>query len=218
MHNHIEKIDPVIIEKIVDSRRLKMQHFNKNQNQKTFNYLGYLLLMDDALHDTNWLKNEHIKQLFMNRRHFRTTLMVTIQYSLRITPALRCNIDYIFILRENYITSRRHIYEHYAGIFPTFEIFCQVMDACTNNFECLVIDNTTKSNKIEDNVFWYKAEEVNEIRIGYTDEEIAAIKKIELWFLECKFNPKYKYCRNQILEGYHDIYDIPPSYEEAMMT
>jgi len=32
------------------------------------------------------------------------------------------------------------------------------MDQCTENYECLVIDNTTKSNKLEDNVFWYKAE------------------------------------------------------------
>ena len=44
-------------------------------------------------------------------------------------------------------------------MFPTFEIFCQVMDACTENFECLVIHNNAKSNKLEDQVFWYKAEE-----------------------------------------------------------
>lgn len=42
-------------------------------------------------------------------------------------------------------------------MFPRFEIFCQVMDACTSNFECLVINNNSKSNKIADQVFWYKA-------------------------------------------------------------
>jgi hypothetical protein len=31
------------------------------------------------------------------------------------------------------------------------------MDQCTENFECLVIDNTSRSNKLEDQVFWYKA-------------------------------------------------------------
>jgi hypothetical protein len=44
-------------------------------------------------------------------------------------------------------------------MFPTFEVFCQIMDACTENYECLVIDNTSKSNKLQDQVFWYKAEE-----------------------------------------------------------
>jgi hypothetical protein len=40
------------------------------------------------------------------------------------------------------------------------------MDQCTENFECLVIDNTTKSNKIEDMVFWYKADSHPDYKIG----------------------------------------------------
>ena len=40
------------------------------------------------------------------------------------------------------------------------------MDACTNNFECLVIDNTTKSNKIEDMIYWYKADDHGEFTLG----------------------------------------------------
>ena len=32
-----------------------------------------------------------------------------------------------------------------------------MMNSCTENYECLVLDNTSKSNKIEDVVFWYKA-------------------------------------------------------------
>ena len=50
-------------------------------------------------------------------------------------------------------------------MFPTFEVFCQVMDQCTENYECLVIDNTTKSNKLEDTVFWYKADTHNDFKI-----------------------------------------------------
>ena len=51
-------------------------------------------------------------------------------------------------------------------MFPTFDIFCQVMDQCTENYECLVIDNTSKSNKIEDQVYWYKASEHENFKIG----------------------------------------------------
>ena len=39
------------------------------------------------------------------------------------------------------------------------------MDQCTENFECLVIDNTTKSNKLEDNVFWYRADTHSSFKI-----------------------------------------------------
>ena len=33
------------------------------------------------------------------------------------------------------------------------------MNQCTENFECLVIDNKVQSNNINDIVFWYKANE-----------------------------------------------------------
>ena len=32
-----------------------------------------------------------------------------------------------------------------------------MFDACTANYECLVIDNTVNSNNVEDCIFWYKA-------------------------------------------------------------
>ena len=70
--------------------------------------------------------------------------MITMQYALGIPPALRSNVDYVFILRENINSNRKRLYEHYAGMFPTYEIFSQVMDQCTSNYECLVIDNTYK--------------------------------------------------------------------------
>jgi len=88
------------------------------------------------------------------------------QYALGIPPNLRTNIDYIFILRENYVSNRKRLYEHYAGMFPNFEMFCQVMDQCTENFECLVIHNNAKSNKLTDQVFWYKAEPHDEVKLG----------------------------------------------------
>ena len=63
-------------------------------------------------------------------------------------------------------SNRKRIYEHYAGMFPTFEMFCQVMDQCTENYECLVVNNNSKSNRLQDQVFWYKAEPHETFRIG----------------------------------------------------
>jgi hypothetical protein len=69
-------------------------------------------------------------------------------------------------LRENFISNRKRIHEHWAGMFPDFKVFCSVMDQCTENYECLVIDNTIKSNKIEDLVYWYKASAHENFRLG----------------------------------------------------
>ena len=40
------------------------------------------------------------------------------------------------------------------------------MDQCTENYECLVIANNAKSNKLEDQIFWYKASGHNDFRLG----------------------------------------------------
>jgi hypothetical protein len=117
------------------------------------------LILDDCLYDASWIKEESTRYVFMNGRHIDMMTIITMQYPLGITPNLRTNVDFVFILRENILGNRRRIYENYAGMFPTFEMFCSFMDQCTENFECLVICNNVSSNKLEDQVFWYKAAE-----------------------------------------------------------
>jgi hypothetical protein len=116
------------------------------------------LILDDCLYDKSWQNSEEIRTIFMNGRHYKLLFLLTMQYALGISPQLRTNIDYVFLLRENYVSNRKRLYEHYAGMFPTFDMFCQVMDQCTENYECLVIHNNAKSNRLDEQVFWYKAE------------------------------------------------------------
>jgi hypothetical protein len=123
------------------------------------------LILDDCLYDKSWINEESTRYVFMNGRHIDMVTMITMQYPLGITPNLRTNIDFVFILRENNITNRKRIYDNYAGMFPTFEMFCQFMDQCTENYECLVIANGVQSNKLEDQVFWYKASEHPSFRL-----------------------------------------------------
>lgn len=123
-------------------------------------------LLDDCLYDNTWTKDINIKAFFMNGRHKDLLFIITMQYVLGIPPLLRTNIDYVFILREPYVQNRRKIFENFAGVFGNFDIFCQVMDQCTENFECLVINTNSKSNKLEDQVFYYKAEAHDDFKIG----------------------------------------------------
>jgi hypothetical protein len=161
-----------IIANILKRQKLaieKLKH-NNNIDPRAF------LILDDCLYDNTWIKNPDVRTLFMNGRHYKILFILTMQYALGIPPNLRTNIDYVFILRENYVSNRKRLYEHYAGMFPSFEMFCQVMDQCTENYECLVINNNAKSNKLVDQVFWYKAESHPDFKIGapqfwkYSDE------------------------------------------------
>ena len=157
-----------IIENILKRQRTVLKQIKKEMEsykRTTIDPRAFVIL-DDCLYDATWTRDKMMRLLFMNGRHWKVMLIITMQYPLGIPPALRTNIDYVFILRENYIANRKRIYENYAGMFPTFESFCQVMDQCTENFECLVINNNSKSNKLQDQVFWYKADSHNDFRLG----------------------------------------------------
>ena len=163
-----DEYNTAIIENILKRQKGVLKEINKEQKQygrSTIDPRAFVIL-DDCLFDASWTKDKIMRLLFMNGRHWKIMLVITMQYPLGIPPNLRTNIDYVFILREPYITNRKRIYENYAGMFPTFESFCQVMDQCTENYECLVINNNAKSNKLTDQIFWYKAQPRANFKLG----------------------------------------------------
>jgi len=163
-----DEYNTAIIENILKRQRGVLKQMQKEQaayKRTTIDPRTFVIL-DDCLYDNGWAKDKMMRLLFMNGRHWKIMLVITMQYPLGIPPNLRTNIDYVFILREPYITNRKRIYENYAGMFPTFESFCQVMDQCTENYECLVINNNSKSNKLHDQIFWYKADPHGDFKLG----------------------------------------------------
>lgn len=165
IHN---EYNTAIIENILKRQRQVLKQIKREMEQfrrSTIDPRAFVIL-DDCLFDNSWARDKMMRLLFMNGRHWKIMLIITMQYPLGIPPTLRTNIDYVFILREPYIANRKRIYENYAGMFPTLESFSQVMDQCTENYECLVINNNAKSNKLQDQVFWYKADAHNDFKLG----------------------------------------------------
>ena len=163
-----DEYNTAIIENILKRQKLVLKQVKKEmENYKRSNIdPRAFVILDDCLYDNTWTKDKMMRLLFMNGRHWKIMLIITMQYPLGVPPNLRTNIDYVFILREPYLANRKRIYENYAGMFPTFESFCQVMDQCTENYECLVINNNAKSNKLQDQIFWYKAESRPDFKLG----------------------------------------------------
>ena len=151
------------------------------------------LVLDDCLYDRRILREKIIRSIFMNGRHWSILTLITAQYMLDLGPDLRTNIDYVFILRENIRANRERLWKSFGGIFPTFDQFNAVMDHVTANFGALVIDNTSKSNKLEDVVFWYQANPKREFRMG----------SAAFWrFHDSKYDPKHD--ERQLGAGTHE--------------
>lgn len=172
--NHVPKLfiheeyNTVLIENVLRRQKAVLKQMQKeiavsrrcSIDPRTF------VILDDCLYDNTWTRDKMMRLLFMNGRHWKVFLIITMQYPLGVPPNLRTNIDYVFILREPYLTNRKRIWENYASMFPTLESFNSVMDQTTENYECLVINNNVKSNKLQDQIFWYKAESRPDFKLG----------------------------------------------------
>jgi hypothetical protein len=160
--------NPVILANFVKRQKLVMLKIMQEQDAGRVSKLDprSFLILDDCMYDDSWTHDKNIRYLFMNGRWLKVFFLITMQFPLGIQPSLRTNVDYVFILREPYMSNRKRIFENYGSAFPSFEFFCQIMDQCTQNYECLVINNNTQSNKLEDAIFWYKAEMHTDFKIG----------------------------------------------------
>ena len=118
------------------------------------------IVMDDCLSKKGtWMKDPPITELLFNGRHYELMYILTMQYPLGITPELRGNFDYIFLLAEDFVSNLKRIYDHYAGMFPDFNSFRQSFAQLTEDFGCMVISNRGARRSFLEKVFWYRAPE-----------------------------------------------------------
>ena len=159
---------PKLIENVVKRQKKIIQAANKEiaQYGRTSIDPRAFLIMDDCMYDNSWKKDRNISFIFMNGRHIKLTFILTLQYLKGIGPSFRNNADFIFILRENFMSARKMIYESFCGMFPNYQMFEDVFSALTTDYSCMVIDNTVTSNKLEDQIFWFKADIRENFRVG----------------------------------------------------
>jgi len=97
-----------------DKKRELEKHGSSTIDPRAF------LILDDCMYNKTSIKDKNIRCIFMNGRHYKIFLLITMQHGLGLPPDLRSNIDYVFIFH-----------------------------------------NKTQSNNINDNVYWYKAQDSN---------------------------------------------------------
>jgi len=147
---------------LISKLLIRQDHMIEKQKQKAAKGKHIdpraFLLMDDCLSTKGtWMKDQTITELLFNGRHYRVMYILTMQFPLGITPELRGNFDYVFLLKDSNFSNQKRLYDHYAGMFPNFESFRQVFNELTKDFGSLVISNRGSQADIFDQVFWYKA-------------------------------------------------------------
>jgi hypothetical protein len=189
----------VMIKKQQDKAKL-----GKKINPKAF------LVMDDCLGSKGtWAKDQPIMEMFFNGRHYQMMYILTMQFPLGIQPELRCNFDYIFLLGEDFYSNQKRLYDHYAGMFPTFKAFRDVFVDVTDDFGCMVISNRGARKDFLDKVFWYKA----------TTEQIDMIGSKQFnQFHEKNYNPDWNNFGSKKFKTIDYLNVKRPSYKVTKMN
>jgi hypothetical protein len=160
-----KNFDAEALERLIN-RQIKLKSmYKQNGNYLPFDHRAFLLI-DDCMYDKKSFRNILIRELFMNGRHWDLFVLISVQYLMDVTPEIRTNTDYVFALKENIRKNREKMYNEFFGVFPNFTIFDELFLEVTQDYRCLVLDNTVPSTNIEDCVFWYKARERPTFRLG----------------------------------------------------
>jgi hypothetical protein len=147
-----------IIEKLIRRQELIMEKLKDKKKEGKKIDPRAIIIMDDCLASKGtWMRDQPISELLFNGRHYHITYVLTMQYPLGITPELRCNFDYIFLLAEDSFSNIKRMHEHYAGMFPTLDSFRQIFMQLTENYGCMVITNRGSRKTIFDKIFQYRA-------------------------------------------------------------
>lgn len=152
------RYDDQVVQKLLERQKRLTKERAKNS--------GVFCLLDDIAYDKSIFRKETIRAVFLNGRHLGILLILSTQFSLDLPPALRSNSDYIFVFQDNNVGNQKRIYDNFCGVFPSFSDFQRVFNSLTKDYCCMVIDMSSKSNRVEDTVFWYKAKPREDFKIG----------------------------------------------------
>ena len=130
------ELDLKALEKIVDRQRERVQ-------LKGERCRDILIVFDDCMYDSSFMRNKVIRGIFMNGRHWKIMVMICAQYCMDIPMAIRSQIDYVFMLREENQRAIQRLFINFGGKLETLEVFQKCMVMATQDYGCLVVDNVS---------------------------------------------------------------------------
>lgn len=147
-----DEYKPHVLEKLLNFQKKYIKKHGKEKAKRQF------IILDDCCYEKKVVRGTEMRQVTMNGRHRRLFFINAVQYLCDLPPDYRTNVDYVFCLKENIMSNKDRLFRHFFGCFPDLQTFSQTMDALTSNFGAMVLNNRSRSTKLEDQIFHYNAD------------------------------------------------------------
>lgn len=116
-----------------------------------------LAIADDCAFDKAVWRSSTIRRLFMQGRHSRMGMALSMQYLMDLPPDLRTNVSYVFATADSIHQNKKRLFNAFFGCFDRYSVFDACFSQLTKDYNVIVLDNTRTTNSIEESVFWWKA-------------------------------------------------------------
>ena len=159
------KYEPEILDAVF-KRQKKILNDNSLTDAEKDEKAPFFVLLDDVISDQRLKYDPNLMELFVAGRHYRLFVLITTQYAKAITPTIRGNTDYCFIMKCIQQRQREALWEDF-GDFLTKDAFSQILDAYTEDNEVLVID-TCPEHCVDplQMLYWWKAVDPGDFHMG----------------------------------------------------
>ena len=196
------KYQPEILDAVFKRQKAILNDKNLTDKEKE-EKAPFFVLLDDVISDQRLKYDENLMELFVAGRHYKLFVLITTQYAKAITPTLRGNTDYCFIMKTIQGRQREALWEDF-GDFLTKDAFNRMVDAYTEDNEMLVI-NTCPETHVDplEMMGWWKAQEIGPFRMGSKEYWEAAMNT------DTKVPPKEGPASAQELLSVKDIFPRP---------
>lgn len=130
----------------------------KQMLEKGTNGRRLMIIFDDYFDDvklSQMMANDKIfNELMFNSRQYNIGIIMKAQSPLRIKPEIRCQMDFLIVCREEYISNQKRLYELYFGIFPTFKLFNKVMRSL-DDYKWIVFHQSSNEDLLTKVKYYY---------------------------------------------------------------
>jgi hypothetical protein len=139
--------------------QLEKVELRKKTGNKSLDHI--VMVFDDCIsdrHDARYA--EDLLRLVFNGRHYQTSIWMLTQDIKGFFPDVRANVDYAMLTYQIQTRQTKTLRDDFADFFPNRETFAELLRRNTQDFQLLVIDQSTAKYSLNDGVFSVaKAEE-----------------------------------------------------------
>jgi hypothetical protein len=103
------------------------------------------------------MQSEDIEKVFKLGRHYKLFFICAMQYIKDAPPAIRGNVDYVFVFDTNSGEEKEKLWKEYFNMF-TYRDFCKVFSTCVGQkYNCIVLDVRKSRGSPGSGIYFYCA-------------------------------------------------------------